>query len=703
MSTDQSTAYSYCFGGTGKKVKFCCRDLLAELNSVQRMFAGEQFAAAMQLLDRLIAAGKERPCLFAWRGLILRKMKKWDELAANAERFLATHPENRVALAMMATVQASQDKGSEALNSLREALAKSDKDWEVQLFYAIVDVAMALANQKRWAPCRSLLSLWAELDDQDDTAPKMLSRLIRSAQVSLLLKQCFLPACPADAPWKALYDQLAESLERGFGWIAVDRFLELAGQHPDCQSVAGLLVSLWSALGDAQRCREAADRFAALSQCWEDAAEALAVAMLTGEDPLGDFVDLYEVEWTVNDPAKFESAMLEDCCVVSEPVDYPAYAGSESPPPKAVYRLLDRPPPVGEPSLENTPLQLAEVQYYGRQTDQPARLLIDAVPATTLGAVRESLHRIADGSLAAEPNTRVVGKRSASFLLLAPELFFSKTVSSRQRQALMHAQIRSAMVERWPDQPLGVLGGITPRCAAADPAKQLLVQAAIKVLESLLISECDIDFNDVRSVLGLPLAPPVEAVPDGWAYIPLIRLHRVVPDNFSAPDLAEMLQVALATNASVAVRKLALAIVQKPEAENTTASLVALAVLSQDCQDLEQQLDYIRKGRATSVHLGQSDHNWDLFELRNCLERRDGKRFGELIDHLATEHPFEPGVFENLEYYAALVQRARQRYQAGQQQQRSDSPAAAEQQERSEGLWVPGQPQSGGKKLWTPE
>jgi len=101
--------------------------------------------------------------------------------------------------------------------------------------------------------------------------------------------------------------------------------------------------------------------------------------------------------------------------------------------------------------------------------------------------------------------------------------------------------------------------------------------------------------------------------------------------------------------------------------------------------------------------LGQSDHNWDLFELRNCLERRDGKRFGELIDHLATEHPFEPGVVENLEYYAALVQRARQRYQAGQQQQRSDSPAAAEQQERSEGLWVPGQPQSGGKKLWTPE
>jgi hypothetical protein len=60
MSTDQSIAYSYCFGGTGKKVKFCCRDLLPELASVQRMFAGEQFAAAMQLLDRLIAEGKDK-------------------------------------------------------------------------------------------------------------------------------------------------------------------------------------------------------------------------------------------------------------------------------------------------------------------------------------------------------------------------------------------------------------------------------------------------------------------------------------------------------------------------------------------------------------------------------------------------------------------------------------------------------------------
>jgi len=703
MSTDRSAAYSYCIGGTGKKVKFCCRDLLPELASVQRMFTGEQFSAALQLLDRLIAAGKERPCLFAWRGLILRFLKKWDELTENAERFLAAHPDNRVALAMMASAQAGQNKGNEALILLGKALAKTDDVWELQILEAVFDVAVALASQKRWGPCRSLLNLWTELEHQDDTAPRMLSRLLRSTQVSILQKQCFLPACPTDAPWKDIYDQLAQLVERGFGWKLVDRVLELADQHPDCQSVAGLVVSLWSCLGDAERCREAADRFAALSHCWEDAAEALAVAMLTGEDPLGDFVEMYQVEWTIDDPAQFESAMLEDCCVVSEPVDYSDHAHRDSPPPKAIYRLLDRPPPGSEPTPETTPQQLAELQYYGRQTDRPAYLLIGEVAAPHWAVVKESLRRIADGSLAAEPNTRVVGKRSATFLLLAPELFFSKTLRSRQRQALMHAHIRSAVLERWPDQPLGVLGGLTPRCAAADPAKQLLVQAVIKVLESFLISEYDIDFNEVRSVLGLPLAPPVDAVPDGWAYIPLVRLHRVVPESFSATRLAELLQTALATNTSVAAQKLALAVVQKPEADNTLASLTAYIVLAQYSQDPEQQLEYISKGRATSVRLNQSDHYWDLLELNNCLLRGDGAKFGQIFDHLATEHLYDRDVIDYLELYGALIQRASQRYQAGQQQQLSDSPAAAEQQGHSEGLWVPGQPQGGGKKLWTPE
>ncbi len=40
--------YSPCPGGTGKKIKFCCPDFVNELNEIERLIEGEQFAACLQ-------------------------------------------------------------------------------------------------------------------------------------------------------------------------------------------------------------------------------------------------------------------------------------------------------------------------------------------------------------------------------------------------------------------------------------------------------------------------------------------------------------------------------------------------------------------------------------------------------------------------------------------------------------------------------
>ena len=42
--------YASCPGGTGKKIKFCCSDLLTELDKVQRMLEGEQRAGCFEKL-----------------------------------------------------------------------------------------------------------------------------------------------------------------------------------------------------------------------------------------------------------------------------------------------------------------------------------------------------------------------------------------------------------------------------------------------------------------------------------------------------------------------------------------------------------------------------------------------------------------------------------------------------------------------------
>ena len=55
--------YSPCPGGTGKKVKFCCADLVQELDKVQRMLEGEQPLACLDHVRKLDEQYPGRACL----------------------------------------------------------------------------------------------------------------------------------------------------------------------------------------------------------------------------------------------------------------------------------------------------------------------------------------------------------------------------------------------------------------------------------------------------------------------------------------------------------------------------------------------------------------------------------------------------------------------------------------------------------------
>jgi hypothetical protein len=59
--------YSPCPGGTGKKIKFCCDDLVGELDKIERMVEGEQFVACLDHVTKLDEKQPGRPCLLSWK------------------------------------------------------------------------------------------------------------------------------------------------------------------------------------------------------------------------------------------------------------------------------------------------------------------------------------------------------------------------------------------------------------------------------------------------------------------------------------------------------------------------------------------------------------------------------------------------------------------------------------------------------------
>ena len=76
--------YAPCPGGTGKKIKFCCADLVGDLEQLDRLVEGDQVSAALDQVRRLEEKHPRRACLMATRTKLELASKRYDEAAATS-------------------------------------------------------------------------------------------------------------------------------------------------------------------------------------------------------------------------------------------------------------------------------------------------------------------------------------------------------------------------------------------------------------------------------------------------------------------------------------------------------------------------------------------------------------------------------------------------------------------------------------------
>ena len=114
--------YASCPGGTGKKIKFCCPDLLSELDKVQRMLEGEQRAGCLEYIEALEGKFPKRACLLSIKAMLEAQLGQESKAEATLASFMEKYPENPVALAEAATMKAGQEGGVAAIGPLQDAL-----------------------------------------------------------------------------------------------------------------------------------------------------------------------------------------------------------------------------------------------------------------------------------------------------------------------------------------------------------------------------------------------------------------------------------------------------------------------------------------------------------------------------------------------------------------------------------------------------
>ena len=339
-------AYSFCPGGTGKKIKFCCPDFLPELQKIDRMLDGEQYIGCLQHIEHLRQqpANHDRPCLLAQETYLLRVTEQHEAAKSRAVEFLEKHPANQTALAECCIASTIEGDTKKAMSYLQRAFREAKGTVLWRLYEAAKFLTAQLMHENKLLAVRELLQFLMHAGQKDPSLVKLMMEFYKSDGVPLLLKDGgALPAPPPDVPWRQRLRGIA-GFERPWrlGNVArkADRLVQRSPQF------AGHLEGdrpRDGALGDNAGCIAALRKDVAVDSSLEETVESEARAMFLSDDPLRDTVEVMRVVWTVTDVDRLNEALLSEPRLRPVPFNPADLATAESPPPKAVFMLLDRP------------------------------------------------------------------------------------------------------------------------------------------------------------------------------------------------------------------------------------------------------------------------------------------------------------------------------------------------------------------------
>ncbi len=148
-------AYSYCPGGTGKKIKHCeCRDIAGELEKIIKAIEGDQRVAALDRINRTLATKAHRPCLLTLKIVTLLGMKDMQGLEDTVTTFVKVAPNNPLAHTFAAMLESRKCRSREAVDEIQTALSLLTDTMPGELYDAFGEVAQVLADDGEYLAAR---------------------------------------------------------------------------------------------------------------------------------------------------------------------------------------------------------------------------------------------------------------------------------------------------------------------------------------------------------------------------------------------------------------------------------------------------------------------------------------------------------------------------------------------------------------------
>ncbi len=741
--------YSPCPGGTGKKIKFCCSELMGDLEQIERLTEGQQYAAALAEVDKLTQRHPGRACLMASRTRLQLATKQFPEAAAGSAAFLEACPDNPVALGLAAVTEAIVGRMQESMALFDQARDKARDTGDGEVPHDLVRTAQTLvqaATQTGHPGCAQGIVEWL-IDKSLGTEEErqVLASVVGSGGVppALRTKMSF-EAAPTDSPYRFEFESALKAAAEWRLAKALTTFRglkQVAGESPQLFTNMAILCEMLARPFEASEAWLAVARLRAGTP--DDAVEATgrAIAMETEANPdRSPVVKITSIiaplptaggDATGGGIELLEDKLRHDGRFDVSTFDRSAWVSRGAAPPHSVWRVFA---PASthasseQPGSDQPDRLLASLMIFGRQTDREPEAVLQGFEPDVAEA-KPVVEHLLSCTFAAPvdmgrgrlpTSSPTIWLQNTQFRMKPAEL--SKEPAAADGPSMVDrllARQRHAVWDRflavWPDTPLPELLGKTPRQAAAEAGKEPARRVEAMISEGEAASrqpDASAAWTAVRGKLGLPAPAPIQSA-HPLEEVPPLRWHRVVLDGLALDELRMLFLTSLDAGFDLAAARAARAIVARPDAEPQDR-WEAYGLLEDRAETSLEKLEIIGKLRELAKTLGANDGMLDVAELRVRLSRADEAGIMRLLSHLQREHARDQKVIAALaevlgEAGVDLAALAAQSAAAGQMPGGGaglpiggGQPPAAD----SGRIWTPGGEQGGGagekKSLWTP-
>ena len=711
--------YQPCPCGSGKKIKFCCSaDITHDLEKIEEALASQQRMVALDHINRSLAANGDRASLLTYKAMVHLELREYQNAREDVAKLLAVMPDSAAGLALAAMLDCLEGNPYEGVKHLQQAMSRSEGKLGSTTYEALGAVGRSLALNGEPLAARSHLALQVSASGgRDESALATMLELDASGQLPLVAQGLTdLPAPDSSGPLKAAdiaeHNAALKLAQQGCWLASVEKLEALAARQPDEPSLWKTIGILRASLADNEAAKAAFRSYAAIASVPRDeAVEAEAVAQFLSDPTEVDLLPEMTLVYSVGDASALKERLLSNKKLQTVPFDPAQFQDENSPPPQGVFLLLDREVPTSAQGLtrDSVPKILGELLLYGKETDRPARVEF-VTPKTPDYASKTAALMAVLGDLAGE---KLSEDKSGDISNVAAALMvnwrFPDETPADVRKRLMTEYRTAALLSIYPNLTMSVLDGKTPRQAAADPALQNRVLAAILLLE-LAEPTDNSDYNQLRRALGLPTLEPIDPASVRTANLSPARLVRVEQTKLSDQDLILCYRRSMMLSAVRLLRKFGAEIVNRPNLEGDVDKAEVYELLSRMAGDPDEMLALIHKAQEAATAAGRSPARYLLAELPVRLQRMEQQEFVRLIDTLRTKHINEPGIAQAL--YSLLSQLGLLRGGPGAMPAGAGAPGmplGAAPAQQPGGLWTPdqgaapaAQPAQGKSKLWLP-